>query len=449
MDDLAEAQARLGRALARARAGAGAERGLGERVREAGERFLQGFVGLLRLSRVHAADNRAFEAPAAELAAVLSSLIAGAGPVRMVAVEEQVYVNDLRVRPAARSGHALAGELKPHNTGGLTFHAPLDAASLRRLVAALAAPPAPVRPRSSLAARLAGERLGSVELVGIHRYGPGEGAGGAVALEPTAVLEELLALADAGWGDLAAGRVIDPAALRRGVSRLLEVGVGAPALWARPAGGQGHAAHAVEVTVIALLVGGSAGLSPGALQDLGAAALIHDAGYLLASAAGGGGGLARHALDGARLAMRQRGFSAAKVRRLRAILEHHRDHADPAGRPSALGAILRIAEDYTNLIRLYGAKVTRAEALGAMARAGGTLYDPVLVQALVNGLGLHPPGALVEIDDGRTGRVVGPARSPDLWDRPLVRILEPSTGRPTDDTVDLAVRGRIWRDLPG
>ncbi len=84
-----------------------------------------------------------------------------------------------------------------------------------------------------------------------------------------------------------------------------------------------------------------------------------------------------------------------------------------------------------------------------MLKAAGTLYHPVLVQVMVNVLGRHPPGTLVELEDGRWGRVAAPARSPELWDRPLVRLLDPETGKPTGPIVDLAAGGSVRAALPG
>ena len=235
----------------------------------------------------------------------------------------------------------------------------------------------------------------------------------------------------------------------RAVVEALEAGLDAPAFWLGFPDCPPHAAHAVEVATVALLIGRTAAFPPGLLQDLGIAGLVHDAGYLAPGVGEGAAALARHPIEGARMVLRQRGFSEAKLRRLRGVLEHHRDQADPAGPPSAAGAALRLAEDYANVIRLYGAKVTRSDALGAMLKAGGRLYHPALVQALVNALGRHPPGTLVERADGGFGRVAGPARSQPTWERPLVKRLDPGTRLPTGDLVDTARDASIRRALPG
>jgi hypothetical protein len=210
-----------------------------------------------------------------------------------------------------------------------------------------------------------------------------------------------------------------------------------------------HALHAAEVCAVALLLGKRAGMPLAFLQDLGISALTHDAGYVAVPAGAGAAALGLHAFEGARFALRQRGFSEAKVRRLRAVLEHHADYADPSGPPSAAGAVLRLAEDYANATRLYGAKVTRADALGAMVKAAGRLYHPILPQLLVNALGRHPPGTLLELDGKRYGRVAAPARSDELWDRPLVRRIDPATRALTDEWIDLAEGGQVLRVFPG
>jgi hypothetical protein len=192
--------------------------------------------------------------------------------------------------------------------------------------------------------------------------------------------------------------------------------------------------------MVALLTARTAGFPSAFLQDLGIAALVHDAGYLVKEVGDGAAAFARHPLEGARVILRQRGFHEAKVRRLRAT---------PNARPTPGGAILRFAEDYANLARLYGARVLRADALGAMAKAGGQVYHPVIAQVTINALGRHPPGTLLELEDGRFARVAAPARSPDLWALPLVRPVDPRTRQLSAEIVDLVKGPRIRRAVPG
>jgi hypothetical protein len=447
LDELAGAQATLARALGKARAGE--DRELTQRVREGGEQLTHMLGGLLRLCRTHAPDNHAFDAPVAEFGKALERLSEALGTVRLVTVEDQVYVNDIRIRTEGGGGaRDLGGELRRHNTGGITFHGPLEGRQVRALVAGLGAPPAPDRRRGALQRRLDEQGLATVELQGIFRFRAARPGEEVPRRDPAEILGQLLTTVAETWDNLEAGRVLNPLPLRRLVVEALDAGVEAPAFWVGFPDCPPHAAHAVQVTITALLVGKEAGLPAGFLQDLGIAGLVHDTGYLAPEVGEGPAGLARHPVEGARIVLRQRGFSEAKVRRLRAVLEHHRDAADPA-RPSVMGAVLRLAEDYANVVRLYGAKVLRADALGAMLKAGGSLYHPVLAQVLVNALGRHPPGTLCELEGGHYGRVATPARGAALWDRPLVRRIDPRSGTLFDDTVDLARGGTIRRVLPG
>ncbi len=448
MDDLSRAQSALGRALGRARAGE--DRELAQRVREGGEALAHMLGGLLKLTRTHAPDNRAFDAPVTEFGRALAALHDALGTVHLVAVEDQIYVNDIRIRAEARAGGAsLGGELRRHNAGGISFHGALEPRQIRALVAGVAGPAATEAPRRSLGRWLTEQGVGAVELTGIYRFRTTQADATQPRRDPAEVLARLLELMGETFENVAAGRVLNPLPLRRCVVEGLEAGIEAPAFWLAYPDCPPHAAHAVEVAVVALLLGKAARLPSGSLQDLGIAALVHDAGYLAPGVGEGAAALQRHGLEGARIMLRQRGFSEAKLKRMRAVLEHHRDFADAAMRPSTFGAILRLAEDYVNVVRLYGAKVTRDAALGAMLKAGGRLYHPALGQLLVNALGRFPPGTLVELSDGRFARSAVPSRGPELWDKPLVRLLDPATRRPDGPFLDLARGGAVRRSLPG
>jgi hypothetical protein len=93
--------------------------------------------------------------------------------------------------------------------------------------------------------------------------------------------------------------------------------------------------------------------------------------------------------------------------------------------------------------------VTRADALGAMLRAGGRYYHPALAQVLVNVLGRHPPGTLLELADGRIARVAAPPASPDRWELPPVQHLDPVSRAPAGPLLDLATGPGVRRVLPG
>jgi hypothetical protein len=436
VDDITRAQETLARALGRARIGE--DRALANRVRELGERLAHLLSGLLRMTRLHSPDNSAFNKPVADLHTTLVELHDLLGSVHLVAVEDQVYVNEIRIRSGdkATSIHELGAELERHNAGGIVFHLPLDDGGIRTLVGCLSAAAAASEPRNGLARALHAGGVRGLELQGRFRFRMAS-EDAAETTDPRDFVARALAATDEAFQNIAAGRVPNPLPLRRVVTEMLERGEGAEELWLDRDDTPAYAFHQLRVAQLALLVGRAMGLPPSVLQDLGTAALYHDCGY----AAGGPGSegalvaFERHAAAGARLMLRQKGFHEAKLRRLLAILQHHRDANDPQG-ASLFGRVLRVAEDYDSLARRSG-RLTPTQALALMLKWAGTRYDPVVLQLLVNALGAYPPGTLLRLPDGRVARSALPARDAQSFAQPLARCLRLADGSPAPPELPL------------
>jgi len=450
-DDLSRAQEELARALGRARIGE--DRALANQVRELGERLAHFLLGLLRMTRLHSPDNSAFNKPVEELHNTLVQLNGLLGSVHLVAVEDQVYVNDIRIRAGEKASgiRELGAELHRHNVGGLTFHLPIEGPAIRLLIGSLGAAAAATEPRNRLARTLHAAGVTGIELAGRFRFRmAGEDA--QELADTRDFVSRALAAADEAFQNLAAARSPNPLSLRRLVTELLERDLAAEDLWTDPADVPPLAFHQLRVALLTLLVGRALGLSQSVLQDLGVGALYHDCGYATGSAAFGGVGVAleRHPGAGARLMLRQRGFHEAKMRRALAILQHHRD-ADDRLRPGLFGRILRVAEDYDTLARRTG-KLSPTMALALMLKGAGTRYDPVLLQLLINALGAYPPGTLLRLEDGRVVRSASPARGPEAFATPLARCVRLAGGAaapPELPLVDLKGAGRVEVLRPG
>ncbi len=444
-DDLEQAQERLGRTLERARASE--DRELAGRVRDEGSQLVHQLNGLLRMSRLHSLDNRAFEAPLRDSARSLEGLTQLLGTLTLAVVEDQIYLNEIRIRLDEHQGggRELGAELSRHGLGGLRFHRAAGEPELHRFVACFAGKPDAAAPRRALRAALEREGLDGIELLGPFRVRVAGGAGrdgsrdGADALERGAQ-----AVCDA-FDNLGRGRLFNPLPARRAVTELLAAGIEREGPADDPAGCAPHVAHALRVCRLALRLGREIGLPSGVLQDLGVAALLHDVGYAEREAQGERrpADFERHPSAGARLLLRQRGFHISKVRRVRAVLGHHAPAAGLRRRPPALLArLLHIAEDYDTLVRRAG--LTGQEALARMMGAAGSLYDPVLIQAFVNGF-------LAE--DGQSQRG-GPSAPPtavlapgDPLEPLELKLVEPEAPGPLRDSAPL-LEGAVTQGVP-
>lgn len=411
------------------------DRELATLVREEGHRLVFLLGGLVRATRLYDLDNDALTGPTRELAEVLDGLVDRLGVVHVVLVEGQAYVNDVRVRVRALEQDVLeqlAGELGRHEVGGLSFHQRLEAGALKQLARAIAGAAAGPAPRSALRARLAA--LGNIGISGRWRFRLREEEQAPERVQVELAWRVVEAVREA-LGRLSVGWTPNPLPLRRVVIAVIDAmggeGGSTQAALAPFAGRPGSSErHLISVCQLSLLLGRAIGLPEATLSDLGVAALLHDVGFLSSPDP------EQHPLEGTRLLLRQRGFSEAKVHRLRCTLEHHpgpRGATRPAAdAPSLFARILHVADEYDRLVapRLHGTPpLAPATALARMWALRGTRYDATLLAAFARELGLYPPGTPLELSDGSLAVVVRPAGDRARWARPCVRVVRPPAQR--------------------
>ncbi len=450
-DPILEAQQRLAATLGEARASE--DRELAKLVRELGERLARILHGLLRLTQLHAPDNKAFDGPVRDFQQVTRSLIDLLGPAHLVCVENQVYVNDLRLRFDANPEQpaALGQALERLNVGGITFNEPLSAPKIRVLVAILTAEPEPPYRRTAALRRLSDAGLHSLELHPPYQFLMEEED---IERDPAQVYRASAMVVAEALASMAVGRLPNPLPIRRVIHDLIDVshaGKRDPAgiAWEVDAELPPFARHTIMVTNLSILLGRAARLKEATISDLGMAAMFHDAGLYLQELRQGDTApdFERHAHTGIGVLLRQRGFHASRIRRLLAVLEHHRPHKGPA-RPSLFARIIHIVDDYDILTRprpRTGPVSAPPDAIRSMAARSGEEYDPVLLQIFINAMGPFPPGSLLRLENGMVVISASGVRSPQTFAKPLCKVaLLPDSDLPDDDQLhDLAEGGRI------
>lgn len=188
------------------------------------------------------------------------------------------------------------------------------------------------------------------------------------------------------------------------------------------AAGDKQCAHALNVALIALLLGKAAGMSPGELIDLGVGSLLHDIGKSEVEL---------------RLRFRSEHFSAAELSAYQwhvskgveigqrmglsgpalAVIAQHHEQADGAGFPQKLAGdrvnplarIVALVNRFDGLCNpaLPGAKsLTPHEALSLMFAQGRSRFDGTMLNAFIRLMGVYPPGSTVQLTDERYALVV-------------------------------------------
>jgi HD-GYP domain-containing protein (c-di-GMP phosphodiesterase class II) len=195
------------------------------------------------------------------------------------------------------------------------------------------------------------------------------------------------------------------------------------------------AAHALNVSVVSLLMGRSLGLADEDMLDLGVGALMHDIGKLDVA------DRLRHVEDGFSTtelnAYRDhvaKGIAQGKRMALApgalAVLAQHHEHADGSGFPARLGSdrlstaarIVAIVNRYDNLCNP-GARVpalTPHEAVSTLFAQSRSRFDAAVLGAFIRMMGVYPAGSLVQLTDDRFALVVGVNSSRPLKPRVLV-----------------------------
>ncbi|MEO8525903.1 MAG: HD domain-containing phosphohydrolase [Caldimonas sp.] len=193
--------------------------------------------------------------------------------------------------------------------------------------------------------------------------------------------------------------------------------------------------HAMNVGIIALLMGRCFGFSAEEMQDLGVGAMLHDIGKCDLPPR------MRHRDDNLSpsevrvyqehvelglVQARRMGLSAGAT----AVIAQHHEHADGTGFPAQLNSdrmtmgarIVSLVNRYDNLCnpRLPAKAMTPHESLSLLFAQGRSKYDTSILGAFIKMMGVYPPGSTVQLTDDRYATVVAVNSTRPLKPRVLV-----------------------------
>ncbi|HRD96700.1 MAG TPA: HD domain-containing phosphohydrolase, partial [Rubrivivax sp.] len=200
-------------------------------------------------------------------------------------------------------------------------------------------------------------------------------------------------------------------------------------------GGDRAAAHALNTSIVAMLIGRSMGLAEQELVDLGSGALMHDVGKLDVPdrfrhqeegfSSNELSAYRDHVAKGVTLGQRM-GLAAGSLM----VLAQHHEHADGSGFPLRLAGerismaarIVAIVNRYDNLCNPQSRVIplTPHEAVSVLFAQGRNRFDAAVLNAFIRMMGVYPAGSLVQLTDDRFAMVVGVNANRPLKPRVLV-----------------------------
>ena len=201
-------------------------------------------------------------------------------------------------------------------------------------------------------------------------------------------------------------------------------------------------AHALNVSIISLLLGRAFSLNRDEMMDLGVGALLHDMGKSEVLA---------------RLRHRDDSFTAAELQAYQdhvvkgvamahgmglgpaplLIIGQHHENADGSGFPkrisvdrmSAGARIVALVNRFDGLCNplLASKAMTPHEGLSLMFAQGRNRFDATMLNAFIRMMGVYPPGSTVQLTDDRYALVVAVNSSRPL--KPKVMVHDPKVAR--------------------
>ncbi|CAN5163993.1 DUF3391 domain-containing protein [soil metagenome] len=215
-------------------------------------------------------------------------------------------------------------------------------------------------------------------------------------------------------------------------------------------GGEDAYHHALNVTVMSMILAKELKAPPAAVYAIGQGAVLHDVGKhdiplglqrkTTPLTRPELGLVQQHCLAGVQIGQRMGLPPEVSI-----VIEQHHEHVDGSGYPKKLAGpqlnllakIVALVNAYDNLCNPVNpaAALTPHEALSTLYGQRRALYDPAVMAILVRTMGIYPPGTVVVLSNGAIGLVTSINSSRPL--RPTILVYDPEIPKEAAILVDL------------
>lgn len=447
-------------------------------LRQLGRALLVSIHGAQRALKLYPVENAAVQRALDELQSTAVSLCAHEGGIEIRLAGDFIFINQTRLRLGLDNFAAFSGFvslMKGCGVGLLRVEDGITRREWQALLSILAALPANADPEDRL--ELLSQRMQQADIVRLAvgpisegsagaggDAGPGSGDEGLERAKRT-YAHGVAATRDVVQG-VRLGRLPSARRLKRAiqviVDQVMDNELSITGLTTLREYDEYTFTHSVNVCIFAVALGKRLGLDRLQLYDLGLAALLHDIGKARLDPAilnkvtslddQEWRTMQSHPWLGTLTLFKMREGEELPYRAILAAHEHHMK-VDLSGyprpvRPRRLGLFTRIVSvadgyDAATTRRVYQTDPWESDAvLKEMWVNPGRGYDPTLVKALINLLGIYPVGTCVILDTFEVAIVAAPSPDPEQLHRPVVRIaVDQNGGRivPPGEMIDLSV----------
>jgi len=424
--------------------------------------LIQQLAVLIRNSYLHDLTNEVFAEPLQNAQAALEQILTGEGSFKLERAGEELYANGARVGmelQTMQSYKYLLGELARRDVGGFGFESSPGVSQLAGLLRAL------TRVRSAtdegvalLNQALAEQGAGEIKALPT-REEPDEGVAEEVSQDrrqrAIQAYQQALDFIRESMTKNESPAQLNVRQAKRSVHKLVDLsfdeggGFSLAGLAAIKAHHGYTFNHIVNVCVLAIAFGQRLGLRRADLARLGLAALYHDMGKLhvpldvLNSMTGlsdqAWALMGNHTVFAARTLFPLLEQDHATVDLILTALQHHYGFKGKRypklrvrRRQELFARITSIVDTFDAMTtkRLYQKLYLPDEALAVILEGSGTRYDPLLVKAFINCMGIYPVGSTVLLRTGELAVVVASNPAPEKVHQPVVKRVTDAAKRP-------------------
>lgn len=427
---------------------------------------VQHLAVLLRNSYLHDLSNQVFEEPLGKLEQVLGRLLQGEGRFRLERGGEELFANGVRLRMEIRTLHSykyVLAELQKRGIGGIAFESLPSVETLNGLLEVLSRHRSADRDDESaphvlnvINQALSERAIASIKLLDLREETPVPDDDSAPDRRDRAVnaYQQALDFIRDSMLSVDSPAQVNLRKAKRTVQKLVDLSYeeGGGFSLAGMASIKQHDDytfnHMVNVCVLAIAFGQRLGLKRQDLAQLGLCALYHDMGKLHIPldvlnnhtdlSEKEWAVMGNHTVFAARTLFPLIEIDRGAVNRILTALQHHLRY-DGTGYPrlrirttqSLYARITAIVDTFDAMTtkRIYQRQYLPDEAIALMHRFAGERYDPLLVKAFVNCMGIFPIGSTVALSTGELAVVVESNPDPERIHQPKVRIVTDPTQR--------------------